>query len=183
MYSGAQIRVPLPELGVDLRDSLHEDVAGNLDGLGWKARRKLGRACASLGAQAPLFTRLDPEGNLIVSCRTPGIPPLAGAIKVFAAANFRASVTGNINIAPIRAIAGAATTLLGPHMTDYRSDTDELFVGNAWTGDVLVFSAFSRATGNLSPSRTLTGPATGLEIASGSNVPRTATGVMLDLTR
>ncbi len=158
------------------------DSASTVDGETIPTRWLSGSA-TGLGAQAPLFTKLDPEGNLIVNCRTQGIPPSAGAIKVFAAANFRPSVTGNINAAPLRAIVGAATTLLGPHMSDYCADTDELFVGNAWTGDVLVFSAFSIATGNLAPSRTLTGPATGLDIAAGSNVPRTATGVMLDLTR
>ena len=136
-----------------------------------------------LGDQSPLFTKLDDTGNLIVVCRTPGLPPTGGAIRIFAAANFASTVTGNINVAPTRTITGSATTLLGPHMADYRADTDELFVGNAWNGDVAVFTAFSTASGNLAPGRTLSGSATGLDIPAGAKVPRTATGVMLDLTR
>ncbi len=136
-----------------------------------------------LAGKSPLFVKFDSAGNLIVTCRTPGIPPSGGAIAVFAASNFVSGVTGNINVAPMRTIVGTATTLLGPHMTDYAAETDELFVGNAWTGDVVVFSAFGTATGNLAPSRTLAGPVTGLDIVAGASVPRTATGVLLDLTR
>jgi len=145
--------------------------------------RWLGGPQTGLADQSPLFTKLDPAGNLIVSCRTPGLPPTAGAIRIFAAANFDSTVTGNIDVAPLRTIAGSATTLVGPHMVDYRADTDELFVGNAWTGDVVVFAGFSTAMDNLAPDRILAGPATGLDIPTGANVPRTATGVMLDLTR
>jgi len=145
--------------------------------------RWLSGSNTGLAGQSPLFVKFDSAGNLIVTCRTPRIPPSAGAIAVFAAANFVSGVTGNINVAPMRTIAGTATTLLGPHMTDYAAETDELFVGNAWTGDVVVFSAFGTATGNVAPSRILAGPATGLDIVAGAAVPRTATGVMLDLTR
>jgi len=151
---------------------------GSLTPSRWLSGSKTG-----LGGQSPLFTRLDAAGNLIVVCRMPGLPPSGGAIRIFAATNFEATVTGDINVAPMRTVTGSATTLLGPHMVDYRADTDELFVGNAWTGNVAIFATFSTIDGDRAPDRILAGPATGLDIPAGANVPRTATGVMLDLTR
>jgi hypothetical protein len=158
------------------------DSASTVDGQ-TSPTRWLSGPNTGLAGKSPLFVKFDSAGNLIVTCRTPGIPPSGGAIAVFAASHLVSDVTGNINVAPMRIIVGTATTLLGPHMVDYTAETDELFVGNAWTGDVLVFSAFGTATGNAAPSRTLAGPATGLDIVAGGGAPRTATGVMLDLTR
>jgi len=54
-----------------------------------------------LAGKSPLFVKFDSAGNLIVTCRTPGIPPSGGAIAVFAASNFVSGVTGNINVAPM----------------------------------------------------------------------------------
>ena len=158
------------------------DSASTVDGQ-TSPMRWLSGPNTGLVGKSPLFVKFDSAGNLIVTCRTPGIPPSGGAVAIFAASNFVSGVTGNINVAPMRTIVGTSTTLLGPHMIDYAAETDELFVGNAWTGDVLVFSAFGTATGNAAPRRTLAGPATGLDIVAGASVPRTATGVMLDLTR
>ena len=137
-----------------------------------------------LQGKAPIFMQLDSVGNLIVGCRSSGTPPTGGFISVFGATDIATSATGRIDVAPIRStLSGPATTLLGPHMIAYHAESDELFVGNAWAGDVLVFAGFSSAAGDVAPTRALAGPATGLDIPATNLIPRTATGVFLDFTR
>ena len=146
--------------------------------------RWLSGASTGLAGTAPIFVEIDKSGDVVVDCRTSSPTPTSGIVMVFDASHFVTSVTGNVDVAPARAaITGAATTLAGPHMTAYRADTDELYVANAFGGDVLVFAGLATATGDVAPARTLAGASTGLAIPSGAVTPRTATGVMLDLTR
>jgi len=84
----------------------------------------------------------------------------------------------------MRTIVGTATTLLGPHMTDYAAETDELFVATPGQEMVVVFSAFGTATGNLAPEQDIGGTGHGDWILSPAPAYLgTATGVLLDLTR
>ena len=128
--------------------------------------------------------QLDASGDLIVDCRSAALTPTTGFIEVFAASHFLSAVAGNINVAPVRtAITGSMTTLAGPHMIAYEADSDELYVANAFGGDVLVFPSFASAAGNVAPTRVLGGSSTGLSIPPTASSPRTATGVFLDATR
>jgi hypothetical protein len=137
-----------------------------------------------LGGNDPIFMQLDASGDLIVDCRSAALTPTTGFIEVFAASHFLSAVAGNINVAPVRtAITGSMTTLAGPHMIAYEADSDELYVANAFGGDVLVFPSFASAAGNVAPTRVLGGSSTGLSIPPTASSPRTATGVFLDATR
>ena len=137
-----------------------------------------------LAGNDPIFMQLDASGDLIVDCRSAALTPTTGLIEVFAASHFLSAVSGNVNVGPVRtAITGSMTTLAGPHMIAYEADSDELYVANAFGGDVLAFSSFASAAGNVAPTRVLGGSNTGLSIPQGAPSPRTATGIFLDPTR
>lgn len=115
----------------------------------------------------PQGLALDSTGRLIVS-NTSG-----KSITVYAGA---ASAIGNV--APAAEITGAATQLNGPGQIVFSptQNNGELYVADDLTGGVLIFSNMAAATGNVAPSRTIFGAATGL-VVNGVN------GVALDPTR
>lgn len=81
--------------------------------------------------------------------------------------------TVNGNVAPTRVISGANTQIVSPAGLALDPARDELYVGTlAQTGKtILVFGSISSASGNVSPSRTITVPGAA------------AAGVTLDTTR
>ena len=115
----------------------------------------------------PQGLALDSTGRLIAS-NTSG-----NSITVYAGAS---SAIGNV--APAANITGPATQLNGPGQIVFSSaqNNGELYVADDLTGAVLIFSNVSAATGNVAPSRTIFGAATGL-VVNGVN------GLALDTTR
>ena len=115
----------------------------------------------------PSGITIDPSGNLVVTNIG------NGSITVY---NNAATVTGNQ--APASVIQGSATTLASPVQIIQSSTTNEVYVADSATGAVLVFSGIAGLSGNASPTRSITGPSTGL-----SGTPAGARGVALDPTR
>ena len=70
---------------------------------------------------------------------------------------FNSASTINGNVAPSRSISGASTTLACPLTVWYDATSDQLYVSNYDGQSVSVFSNASTATGNVAPSRTITG--------------------------
>jgi hypothetical protein len=81
------------------------------------------------------------------------------------------SATGNI--APGGTITGTSTALSSPHALQIDTGTDRLYVANQGGGSVLIFSAASTLTGNVAPSATVGGGATGLSSPVGVAVDNT----------
>lgn len=132
-----------------------------------------------LSGAFPVGVKLDGNGNLLVSCRTPAATPNDGGVIIYSFLNML--VPGNLNISPGRVpITGSNTTFAGPYMLDYNPAVPELYVANAYGESVLVFSDFDASVGDMAPSRSLTGADTGFDAAAGS---RTVTGVLVDTTR
>ncbi len=75
----------------------------------------------------------------------------SSTITVYAGAS---TATGNV--APVRTISGALTTLSAPAALWLDKASDRLYVANANLGTVLVFDGASTATGNIAPTRTIT---------------------------
>ncbi len=61
------------------------------------------------------------------------------------------------NLSPTIIIEGSSTRLAGAEDVAYNKTTDELFVANAATGEILVFSNLTELYGNVAPSRTIGG--------------------------
>src|SRR5205823_2759642 len=74
--------------------------------------------------------------------------------------------TDNGNVAPVRAIVGAATGLNGPFSVTVDAVNNELFVASTSGGDSITVYPL-RASGNVAPLRTLSGAATGLSSIEG----------------
>lgn len=117
----------------------------------------------------PSGMAIDPSGNLVVTNIG------NGSITVY---NNAATATGNQ--APATVIQGAATTLQSPVQIIQSSTTNEVYVADSTSGAVLVFSGIAGLSGNASPTRSITGPSTGL---SGTPGGAGARGVALDPTR
>lgn len=115
----------------------------------------------------PSGMAIDPSGNLVVTNIG------NGSITVYSNA---ATATGNQT--PVSVIQGAATTLASPVQIIQSSTTNEVYVADSTAGAVLVFSGIAGLSGNASPTRSITGPATGL-----TGTPAGARGVALDPTR
>jgi hypothetical protein len=120
----------------------------------------------------PFGLRIDGVGRLIVSdFGTPGITIYTNA----------ASINGNV--APVVVISGSNTTLAGPTQLaiDTTTNAGELYVGDPFGGNVVVFSSIGTATGTLNavPNRNITGANT---LLTGTGAA-TSRGVALDTTR
>lgn len=127
----------------------------------------------------PVGVKLDGNGNLLVSCRTPVATPTSGGVIIYSFLNMM--VAGGLNISPGRLpITGTNTTFAGPYMMDYNPAVPELYVANAYGESVLVFSGFDSTVADMTPIRALSGADTGFDAASGA---RTVTGVIIDTTR
>lgn len=130
------------------------------------ANRTLTGATTSLSR--PSGVLVDPSGRLIVSNAS------SNAINIYGNA---ATITGNI--APIATIVGVVTKLQVPaQMTLNASAANgELWVASAFSGDLPAFDAYSAASGNVAPTRIISGAATTLVPATGS---ASARGIAFD---
>ncbi len=75
---------------------------------------------------------------------------------------FNNAGTANGNIAPSRVISGATTSLDGPVGLWLDSAKDQLYVVNWGGSSVVVFSSASTTSGNIAPSRIISGPTASL---------------------
>lgn len=125
-------------------------------------------AGAATGLSSPSGLTLDASGRLIVSNAA---APLS--LTIYASASF---ATGNV--VPAATISGAATGLVLPGQLAFNKTvaTGEVFVADSGAGSVFVFSNTNAATGNVAPTRAITGAGTGLVV----NAVR---GLALDTTR
>lgn len=155
------------------------DDASTKDGSTAPTRWVSGSNTFLTAATFPVGVRLDANRNLMVSCRTADAVPTAGGILIFSVLNLLG--TGNLNLTPSRTpITGNVSTLVGPYMMEYKSNSPQLFVANAFGGGVAVFEDFNSVDDDVAPARTVSGTQTGLSTTPGA---RTATGIMLDMTR
>ena len=103
----------------------------------------------------PTPTPIAPTTRLYVSNQN------TNSIAVFSSA---LSTTGNV--APITTIVGALTTFDGPQYLAFDATHDRLFVANTKRspdlGTILIFDSASKAIGNVAPTRTIGGTASGL---------------------
>lgn len=151
------------------------DATGNAINIYDKASTLTGTVAPSrqiTGAAAALATpdglQLDSSGRLIV-CNS--APP---SLNVYNTAG--GTVAGNL--APVSTVSGTATALIAPSQIVYdAAGSGTLYVADPGAAAVLVFTSFNTATGNVAPSRTITGASTGLSV-KGSN-----SGIALDTTR
>ena len=105
---------------------------------------------SSSSAPSPVPTPV-PQGQLYVSNES------ANAIVRF---NKAFTTTGNI--APAATISGPTTHLNSPEYLALDAAADRLFVANLGGSSILVFDQASTKTGDIAPSREITGPTTGL---------------------
>jgi hypothetical protein len=141
------------------------DSASTLTGTVTPSRQITGAAAA---LAAPEGLQLDSSGRLIV-CNS--VPP---------SLNVYNTVGGTVagNLAPVATVSGSATALIAPSQIVYDSaGSGTLYVADPGAAAVLVFTSFNTATGNVAPSRTISGASTGLSV-KGSN-----SGIALDTTR
>jgi hypothetical protein len=127
------------------------------------------------GLQSPAGIRIDSNGRLVVS--NFGSPSITPSITMYTGA---ATVTGDT--APAATISGANTAFTGLSQITLRSvggTTDELYVADV-SGKALIFGNLSGATGNIAPTRNISGSNTGL--GSGSPTAATVHGVAIDPT-
>lgn len=89
-------------------------------------------------------------------------------------ATLAATATGNV--APVAEIAGSNTLLQFPGQITLNSASSELFVLDSLRGSILIFADIDIANGNISPARTISGPATGF-------TANAVNGLAIDFTR
>jgi hypothetical protein len=136
------------------------------------ANRTLQGAATLLGN--PVGVLVDGLGRLVVSnagnsLATPAVPV---SITIYS----NAAGASN-NQAPVAQIAGAKTSLSTPNQIVVDpSGTGTLYIADPGAASVIVFSNLNTANGNISPTRSITGPSTGLTAAG-------PVGVALDNTR
>lgn len=115
-------------------------------------RRIVGGGTGSSGSPTPTPTPLPgAQGVLYVS------NPTAASIL-----RFNKAAAANGNLAPAAVISGSLTQLSFPEHLFVDGAADRLFVANQGGASVLVFDAISTKTGNVAPSRTISGTSTGL---------------------
>ena len=97
---------------------------------------------------------------------TPG-PPATGQLYVTSGTQnsivrFDNAFTVNGNAAPAATISGAGTTLATPIYLALDSAADRLFVASKTSASILIFDQISTKTGNVAPTRAISGVATNL---------------------
>lgn len=73
---------------------------------------------------------------------------------------FNNALAATGNVTPVGTITGAAATLSNPQHLVVDPSANRLFVANQGGSSVLVFESASTTTGNVTPTRTISGPAT-----------------------
>lgn len=130
----------------------------------------------------PISVRVDSANHLVVGTR------LGNCTNVYADAD---TIQDGFDKNPPVArrigknIAAPNTTYDKPHQIFLVPDSDEIYVANAFAGSVVVFANYASANGDLTPTRALLGPDTGLEITpngTGLGVMGSA-GIAMDPTR
>jgi len=116
----------------------------------------------------PTGMTLDANGRLFVSNSS---APLS--ITIYTGASV---ATGNI--APAASLSGASTGFAGPGPMAFNKTvtTGEVFIADSLSAGILIYTNTDSANGNLAPSRTIKGAATGL-VANGIK------GIALDTSR
>ncbi len=103
-------------------------------------------------------TLASPAGlSLDTASDTLYVADRSGSILIF---NNASTINGDV--APSRTISGATTTLTGPYGIWLDMTSDRLYVADISTGKILVFNNASTINGDVAPSRTISGAATGL---------------------
>lgn len=124
---------------------------------------------ASTGLASPSGLRIDSNGRLVVSnAAAPGITIYTGA----------ATITGNV--APAATISGGSTAFTQTSQIALRpvgATSDELYVADT-AGKILIFANLSAATGNIAPTRNISGANTGL--GNGTSATAVVRGVAID---
>ena len=143
--------------------------ASTLDGLVPPANRTLQGTATHLANPGSL--QIDGSGRLVVS-NAPTNPTLS-SITIYSNAS---TITGNI--APLGEIKGSATGLINPdQLAVDKTGTSTIYNADSGAGIVSIFANSGTATGNIAPTRTISGASTGLSIASRPQ------GVAFDATR
>lgn len=127
----------------------------------------------STGLATPVGLRLDANAvpRLVVSNANPKTPSLTV---------YGTPGTATGDVAPAATISGANTGLTGPgELALNPAGSGELYVLDI-AGKVLIFNNFATASGNIPPSRTISGSNTGL--GTGTPATPTAVGIALDTT-
>jgi len=91
--------------------------------------------------------------------------------------HFNAAETSNGNVAPVGTISGASTLLSSPQHLLMDIASNRLYVANQGGGSILVFDNVSTLTGNIAPTRVISGSAT--RLASPIDVALDATNNLL----
>jgi len=139
------------------------DAASTLNGVVTPTRQISG---AATGLGHPASLQIDGSGRLIVSNTS------TASITVYNAA----SATGNV--APSASISGSNTGLVTPNQIAFDpTGSGTLYVADPGAGKIAIFGSFSTATGNIAPTRTISGASTTLS-TTGVN-----SGVAVDATR
>ncbi len=124
---------------------------------------------AATGLANPAGLRIDSNGRLVVSNASPP------SMTIYAGA-----ATVNGNAAPAAAISGGNTAFTQTSQIALRpvgSTSDELYVADT-AGKVLIFANLSAATGNIAPTRNISGANTGL--GNGTSATAVVRGVAID---
>jgi hypothetical protein len=114
----------------------------------------------------PRGLSLSPFGRLIVGNSSPSASITA----------YLNAATAPGNVAPVAEIAGSNTLLQFPGQITLNSASSELFVLDSLRGSILIFADIDTANGNISPARTISGPATGF-------TANAVNGLAIDFTR
>jgi hypothetical protein len=129
------------------------------------ATRQITGAATGLGQ--PIGLQIDGSGRLVVSNPSPP------SITIY-----NAAATANGNIAPAITINGSNTGFNTPNQIVLdTTGTGTLYVADPGSGTIAIFSNFSTASGNISPTRVISGALTTLS-PTGLN-----SGIALDVNR
>jgi DNA-binding beta-propeller fold protein YncE len=106
------------------------------------------------------------KGNLSSNIIGPGSSGILYVSTTTVIQRYNSALTANGNIAPSLTISGAATSLAAPSRLLLDAASDRLFVANPGSSSILVFEAASTRSGNVAPTRIISGASTLLSAPS-----------------
>jgi|SRR5690349_18290210 len=142
------------------------DSASTLNGSVTATRQISG---ASTGLDGPAGLEIDGGGRLIVG----NASPTNGAPSI----TFYNAASASGDIAPAATVTGSSTGLVEPNQLAIDIANDTLYVADPGAGKVLIFANQSTASGNVPPTRSISGAATTLSTTASN------TGIALDTAR